>query len=125
MRPGPPPQAPSENHADRARDQPRAEPRRALRCVADRVLAEDAPDRSSEQVIGLLRLALEGARDDPHERDRWARRIAYWRPAAAGIPSMEALGTETQAGDALLALNERERGRRDLDDVGASLSIEK
>ena len=120
MRPSPSAHAPSKHHANCPRHQPRTEPRRALWRAAHCVLAVDVPNRTAEQVIGFLRLAFKCLRDDAYERDRRTDRIANWRPTAACVPSIEALGAETQPDDALLALTERERCRRDLDDVGTS-----
>src|SRR5262245_10487969 len=48
VRPCLPTQAPSKDHADRSRHEPGIEPRRSLRWVTDRILAEDAPNRATE-----------------------------------------------------------------------------
>src|SRR5262245_35763398 len=48
VRPCLPAQAPTKDHADRSRHEPRIEPRRSLRWATNRVFAENAPNRTTQ-----------------------------------------------------------------------------
>jgi len=93
--------------------------------MTDRIPAENAPERATEQLIGVLRFALECLCDDPNERNCRTERVAEGHPAAACIPSVEASRCEPQPDNALRALNKRYGGWRELNNVGATLTIEK
>src|SRR5262249_29460363 len=87
-------------------------------------LAEDGAERCAEHGIHRSRAAIERLGGETDEGNRGPQRVADRRIATGRVPAEQALWRQAHAGDAVLALDEGERGRRDLDDVGAALRIE-
>src|SRR5262249_51517827 len=124
VRPRPAAQAPPQNLEQRPRHKPRTEPRRSIGSAAYGVAAVNAADRRAQQGVGRRSVAPERLRRKAHKRDRRADHVAERRPAAARIPSVEALWRQAQPDDALLAADELQGCRGDLNDVGAAVGIE-
>ena len=125
MRPRSSGQSPAKHHAKCPHDEPWIEPARDTRHGPDRIFAVNGANRWAEYLVRSLRLARKRRDDDPHERDCRTHRVADGRPATACVPSIEALGREPYADNALLTLTKGKRGRRHLDDVRPAMLVEK
>src|SRR3954452_18191069 len=106
MRPGLSAQAPGQDQAQGANDQPELHTPRLLRDFADGVFAEDRAGRSAEQLIRVLSVACEALGNQTDEGNRRAYRVTHRGIAAACIPAIEALRRQPQARDLVAALDE-------------------
>ena len=124
MRPCPTPQAPAEHLGDDAEQEIQTNAGRSRRRRPDRVFAENGADRCAEYALGALCTGIECLRNDPDERKRGAERVADRGMATGRVPPEQPLGRQAQSRNAVLPPGEGERGRRNLDDIGAALCIE-
>ena len=81
-----------------------------------------APAGSQERVT-TASIAFEDLREDSDERDPRADQVSDRRLAAVDVESIEPLLTQAQRDDAFGATVERDRRRRDLDDVASALCV--
>src|SRR5262249_26890889 len=112
----------AEHFADCAEKERQLETRRSRRRSAYRKFSLDRARGGADHVV-QPRL-IENLCKQANKGNRRRERVANGRIAALSIPSVEPVGLEAQADNVVLALRERQRGGRDLNDVAASFRIE-
>src|SRR5262249_32437410 len=123
MRPSPPTQAPAKHRQKGTREERQIYCCGTWRCIPYSIFPHDSADWPAEQIIPGLRTLIKCLSNNSDERDSRPHRVAQRRVAAVRIPSIKTFGSKPQSGDAALSLRTRERRGRDLDDVGARMTI--